>query len=229
MIPQHFLLVFITAIIVGSCGGEEIRHTGETVMKPEKPQAEIHETAPAATTKKNKKEAVVIVKNPADYSEAFLAGLHESTGFRKFDLRDSLFIINDQDTVLFPTSIKIGDAIKFTGRKDELAIALTVKRINYTTVSYSLEMVEFGKASHNQKGTADLASGFFLGSESDEENGELYMVDEFMDHGKDDCLLKIRIGEDPSGGNTLVCKIIKNCNGKLRNITLNNFPALQEK
>ncbi|ASS49139.1 MAG: hypothetical protein A3D31_04575 [Candidatus Fluviicola riflensis] len=230
MRPQYIILIFLTAVIVSSCGNEQPKSSQETTMNPGKPQTEIHQQNSANPVKNPDKKAVVVVKNEADYSKAFLEGLRKSTGFRKFNLRDSLFIINDQDTVLFPESVKIGDEIQFTGRKDELAIALRVKRINYTTVSYVLEMVEFGNTSHNQKGTADLSSGFFLGSESiQDDEGELYFVDEYSDEKSEACNFQIRIGRDEKRGNALFVKIAKSCNGKIRNINMDNFPMLLEK
>lgn len=226
---QYLIPILFTAAIVFSCSSEQPQSTQESTINPTKPHAEFHQLDSEKPSTDPPRKATVIVKNTDDYSAAFIAGLRESTGFRKFSLKDSLLIVDNQDTILFPQSINIGDELKFTGRKDELAIALTIKRLNYTTVSYWVEMVEFGKANHDQKGTADLSSGFFLGSESDEQNGELYMVDEFIDQGKRDCMLKIRIGSEPEKNGLRVCKIVKNCNGKLKNITLTNFPTLVEK
>ncbi len=115
----------------------------------------------------NKIETEIVVKNKADYSENFIEGLKE-LGYEKFVLKDSLLIINGKDTAYFPKAPNIGKQIVLTGRKGNLAIALTVKRINYTTVDYKIEMVESGKTSHNQTGQADIISSFFFGAESDE-------------------------------------------------------------
>ena len=91
-------------------------------------------------------------------------------------------------------------------------------------------MVEFGKSNHNQKGTADLSSGFFLGSESiQDDEGELYFVDEYSDEKSESCNFQIRIGTDEKRGNALFVKIAKSCNGKIKNITMDNFPMLLEK
>jgi len=226
---SRLLVVAISLFSFIRCTEEEQATRPNAIMKPAKPRLEFRQLESETPSTDPQRKATVVVKNTADYSEAFIAGLRESTGFRKFNLEDSLLIVDNQDTILFPQRVKLDDEIQFTGRKGELAIALRVKRINYSTVSYVLEMVEFGKSHHNQKGTADLSSGFFLGSESDEANGELYMVDEFIDQREGYCLLKIRIGNAPGNSNSLVCKVVKNCNGKLKNITLTNFPALQEK
>lgn len=93
----------------------------------------------------------IVIKNKAAYSEHFIQGLKE-LGFQKIELIDSLFIIDNKDTVLFSDTPKIGESSVYTGKQGNLAIAVTVKRSNYTTVDYQIEMVEFGKTSHTQIG-----------------------------------------------------------------------------
>lgn len=227
---QLVAISFFMVLLIQCSTEQEQPASSETTIKPEKPHAEFHQKDPETPTETPPRKAVVVVKNPSDYSKAFIDGLRESTSFRKFNLYDSMLVINNQDTVLFPGSIKIGDEVQFTGRKDDLAIALRIKRINYTTVSYNLEMVEFGKTNHFQKGTADLSSGFFLGSESIQgDEGELYFVDEYSDEKSESCNFQIRIGADEKRGNALFVKMAKRCNGKIRNITMDNFPMLLEK
>ncbi len=173
----------------------------------------------------DKKETEIIVKNKADYSEKFIQGL-KNLGYKKFELIDSLFIIEDKDTVTFSQTPKIGERRIYTGRLENLAIAVTIKRINYTTVDYTIEMVEFGKTSHNQTGQADIISSFFFGAESneDERTGEGYFVTEYIDNRENNCYTHIRIGDDNQ-----LAKIIKNCNGKIKDITLENFTTLHTK
>ena len=87
-------------------------------------------------------------------------------------------------------------------------------------------MVEFGKSSYNQTGQADIISSFFLGTESDEDvkTGEGYFVTEYIERRAKDCHIHIRLGDDNERA-----KIIKNCNGKIRDITLDNFKTLRRK
>jgi hypothetical protein len=120
----------------------------------------------------------------------------------------------------------LGEQRVYSGREGDLAVALTVKRVNYTTVAYKIEMVEFGKSSHNQSGQADMVSSFFLGTESDEDvqTGEGYFVTEYIESRDKDCYTHIRLGDDNERA-----KIIKTCNGKIRDITLDNFKTLRRK
>jgi hypothetical protein len=176
------------------------------------------------------KETEIVIKNKAVYSVTFIQGLKE-LGYEKFELKDNLFLINGKDTAYFPETPKIGKHIVLTGRKGNLAIALTVKRINYTTVDYKIEMVEFSKASHNQSGQADIISSFFFGAESDEseKTGIGYFVTEFTEYKNKDCYTYIRLGYEEETGPYLLGKLKKNCNGKIMDIDLDNFTTLIEK
>jgi hypothetical protein len=167
----------------------------------------------------------IVVKNNAAYSEHFIQGLQE-LGFQKIELIDSLLIIDNKDTVLFSRTPKIGESRVYTGKKGNLAIAVTIKRINYTTVDYRIEMVEFGKANHTQTGQADIISSFFFGPESniDEQTGVGYFVTEYTDNRANNCATQIRIGDENE-----LAKIIKYCNGKIKDITLDNFTTLHQK
>lgn len=178
----------------------------------------------------NKVKTEIVVKNKSDYSENFIQGLRE-LGYEKFELKDSLLIINGKDTSYFPETPEIGKEIVLTGRKENLAIALTVKRINYTTVDYKIEMVEFGKTSHNQSGKADIISSFFFGTESDqsEKTGNEYFVTAFTEYKDKDCYTFIRLGYEEETGPFLLGKLKKNCNGKIMDIDLDNFITLIEK
>ena len=167
----------------------------------------------------------IVVKNNAAYSEHFIQGLKE-LGFQKIELIDSLLIIDNKDTVLFSRTPKIGESRVYTGKKGNLAIAVTIKRINYTTVDYRIEMVEFGKANHTQTGQADIISSFFFGPESniDAQTGVGYFVTEYTDNRANNCATQIRIGDENE-----LAKIIKYCNGKIKDITLDNFTTLHQK
>ncbi|WP_445456645.1 YARHG domain-containing protein [Flavobacterium sp. HNIBRBA15423] len=120
--------------------------------------------------------------------------------------------------------------IVLTAKQDNLSIALVVKRINEKTIEYSIEMVESGKNNYTKKGFASVSDGPYLGSESDESSvsGISYFCDEYIDTNGD-CYINIRLGKEEESGNHLLGKIIKNCNDKIKDITLDNFPTLIEK
>jgi hypothetical protein len=170
-------------------------------------------------------DTVIVIKNKTAYSEHFIQGLKE-LGFQKIELIDSLLIIDNKDTVLFSDTPKIGESRVYTGKQGNLAIAVTVKRSNYTTVDYQIEMVEFGKTSHRQTGQAHIISSFFFGPESniDAQTGVGYFVTEYTDNRANNCATHIRIGDENG-----LAQIIKYCNGKIKDITLDNFTTLHQK
>jgi len=179
--------------------------------------------------KLEQEEESIFVKDSADYSAAFLKEL-KASGMKDLSLVDSFLILGPRDTVSFPQIPKISQMTVFTARKGDLAIALTVERINQTTIDYKVEMVEFGKARHISKGKADLNIGFYFGAETDENTrtGTSYLSTQFIDQN-DSCYTFIRIGSEDESNRYLLGRLIKNCNGKIIDIGLDNFPTLIEK
>ncbi len=173
--------------------------------------------------------AKLIVKNEADYSPAFLSLLRQNTDFENFYLDGNLMVINGTDSAYFASEPPIGKTIVLHGQKEPLAITLQLKRINQTTVDYTINMMKSGKPAYTQTGSADISPFFFLGAESDEDDasGASYFATEFTT-ANSDCHTAIRIGKTESSRNFLG-KLIKNCNEDVRDIDLDNFPTLREK
>jgi len=182
------------------------------------------------TTEKIKQPEIVI-ENKSDYSKKFIDGLKEISYYGKFNLKDNLLVIDDTDTTYFNETPKIGKFITLTGEKKGLKIIINIKRINYTTIDYKIEMFTSGTLKHSQVGHAEIASSFFLGDESDEseKSGVSYYVTEFSELRENDCYTYIRLGYEEGTGSYLLGKLVKNCNGDIHEITLDNFPTLIEK
>ena len=182
-----------------------------------------------ADSTNNIKGNSIFIKDSSDYSISFLNAVTES-GIQNIALVGNLFILEQTDTVMFPQIPKIGEKTTLTAKKDQVAIALKIERINQTTIDYEIEMVEFGNASYNYRGQADLSPHFYFGAETDESSlsGTSYLSTEFSDH-QDSCYTYIRLGVETESGPYLLGKIKKNCNGKIENIGLENFPTLVEK
>jgi len=139
------------------------------------------------------------IENRSDYSEEFIASL-EMDQMNYQALIGNKLILSEGDTVYFPEEPKIGVPTKLTARSKGVAMALSIERINQSTIEYQLEITEFGKDSYFKDGQADLSAHFFFGS-----------------------------GREKDSGPVLLGKIIKNCNGNLMDIQLDNFPTLIEK
>lgn len=166
------------------------------------------------------------IKNASDYDANFIKELRQQP-LGDVTLDGNLFIEDGQE-MSFPFYPKLKKKVVLTGKKDDLAITLTVERINQTTIEYNVEMVESGKPSHIAKGTASITATFYMGSETDEnsETGMAYGADEYINM-KGDCNTFIRLGKEDEKGR-LLGKLIKNCNDKLEDIDLDSFPTLVE-
>jgi hypothetical protein len=178
-----------------------------------------------------KKSAKLVIDNEIQYSKKFITQLRRTNGMEEIEFNNGIMILNQKDSISFPEIPTINRSIVFTGRKEDLAIALTVKRINYTSIEYRLEIVEFGKSSKTTKGIADLGGFFFFGGESDtdELTKENYFSTEFTNK-IDSCYTNIRIGNsEDSEDFPLLAKIVKNCNQEITTVDLDNFPTLREK
>lgn len=193
-------------------------------------QAQADKNTNSGLTEESEKQPEIVVENKSDYSKKFIEGLKEIPYYKKFTLKDNLLIIDDTDTAYFSETPKIGKRFVLTGEKEGFKITLTVKRLNYTTIDYKIEMIGTGKLKHTQSGQADMASAFFIGEESDEsDSGISYSPTEFSDIREDDCYTYIRLGHEEETGPYLLGKLIKNCNDDIHDIDLDNFPMLIEK
>ncbi len=193
-------------------------------------KAQADKNASSRLATENGKQPEIVVENKSDYSKKFIEGLKEIP-YKKFALKDNLLIIEDTDTTYFSETPRIGEFITLTGEKKGLKIIINIKRINYTTIDYKIEMFTSGTLKHSQVGQADIASAFFLGDESDtsDKSGVSYYVTEFSELRENDCYTYIRLGYEEGTGSYLLGKLVKNCNEDIHEIALDNFPTLIEK
>ena len=222
-----FLIIVVLSFMACNNPGSDNRivsKSSDTTM------AAVADSLNVAETELQTGKKEIIIKDSSHYSDEFIQKLQE-LGYEKFELKDSLFIINDEDTAYFSGIPKIGKQLVLTGKQDDLSITLTVKRINYTTIDYHIEMLDSDGAIHNETGQADVSTGFFLGEESDvsEKTGTSYFVTEFADYKSADCYAYIRLGYEEETGPYLSGKLKKNCNGEIQDIELDNFATLIEK
>lgn len=195
----------------------------------------VDENLPNDSTKVEKKEEKIpeeAKETIPDYSEEFLKSFKDmQENFGPMELQGDTILMGENGKTFFPEEPLKGKTYTLTGiQEQKLAISLTVKRINYTTIDYKVEIVEFGQSNYTDEGQAHLSAGFILGDESDESSlsGNSYGATEFFDY-KEDCHTSIRLGRDEASGNYLLGKLIKNCNGEIKDIELDNFPTLVEK
>jgi len=175
----------------------------------------------------NQQDTFFVVKDSNQYSQRFLEKLKASGYAIKYQLRDSMLIMNNVDTVFFPTYLTINEKIKLTGKINNRSLSLFVHRKNYTTIVFELKIFNSGQLVDEQKGEADIGTLFFLGAESDEDDktGLAYFAAEYskMDSS---CVLSIRIGTGDS--DQLKAKLNRKCSDEKKSIDLDDCPTLRE-
>ncbi len=185
---------------------------------------------PNAIESETKKLADISIADEAQYSPEFVSQIRSFGGIEQIDLEGNLVILDQKDSIQFPEIPRLNKSYTLKGKEGNLSLSMTVKRVNYTSVEYKIEMNELGKSNKSEMGLAHLSGFFFLGSESDvdDQTEESYFCTEFS-VAKDPCHLSIRIGNiEDSPDQALLAKVIKNCNGEIRDIDLDNFPTLRE-
>lgn len=173
--------------------------------------------------------ALVQAASSGKYSERFLKALHEH--YKGAILQDSLLTLNTEETFAFPDIPRPGTPIILKGESPLLTITLTVERVNYTTITYHIEMTDSGKLTYSHSGEADLSPHFHLGAEVDEysNTGSAYLAVEYLDPREGEYGTSIRLGYSEECGPHLLGKLIKNCNGNIRDVGLFDFPTLIER
>ncbi|MCA6361946.1 MAG: hypothetical protein IM638_02850 [Bacteroidetes bacterium] len=122
----------------------------------------------------------VVVQHPEKYSLFFLNELANSGCAKTVTLIDSLFIIDGNDTAFLPTGVSRQNE-RFTGKTEQYAIQLIIKRNTFSSVNFNLTCREESGKQTTFRGEAHLRPCFFMGAEMDEdENGNMYPADEFV-------------------------------------------------
>lgn len=167
-----------------------------------------------------------VVKDPTQYSPAYLEKLKTSGYAIRYLLADSMLVMNDVDTTFFPTHLPTNKKVELIGQKNDSTISLSVQRKNYTTIAFILKIFDSGNLIDEQAGEADIGGLFFLGAESDEDDqtGDSYFASEYT-KTYSSCNLSIRIGSEDD---QFKGKIKRYCLDKKKNIDF-GCPTLRSK
>ena len=175
----------------------------------------------------NDTNSSLIVIDSSFYSVSFLKSLEPQKANWKFCLDSDKFIFNNLDTIVFPNLLPLNQEIFLTGKKGDLRINLTVKRILLSTIDYKIEVIKNNNTPAIKSGLADLSPYFFVHSKTDEIDSTIYSSEstEYWD-SNGDYLTSIRIGKDRD--NKLLLGKVE-CKLKALEINLDNCPTLIEK
>ncbi len=169
-------------------------------------------------------------KPVGDYSPAFLQKLMMQKGQRDVTIHGEKIIFGGKDTVSFPAEPAMNEVIKVGGKNKNLRIAGTIKRINYTSVDYHMEVEDVSGNRCIYTGTADLGAGFYLASESDTDDstGDSYFSTEFHTEDQTCQAFSLRIGKPAQPDAKYLVKIISDCSDACASIDLDNGPVLKQ-
>lgn len=168
------------------------------------------------------------VQDSSLYDAFFLKKMAENAEFMgSLKLVNDMIILEEIDTMRLPEYPRMGEVYYFEATVDGAELKVRIERKNYTDVAYEFELIG-GDELIMDEGTAVLSTGFIMGSESDESSfsGMSYFVDEFIDFSGD-CSITLRLGHEEESGPELLCKIIKDCNHPLPDLTLDNLPSMK--
>jgi hypothetical protein len=139
------------------------------------------------------------IKDEKQYSETFLAefkakhSIYETVAL----IDDTIIINNDRENIiLIPTDLPLNQPITYEESAKGIKYILTVKRINFSTLEYNyFETVNENKKNEKQ-GQADLEPVFYFGAEGtfEDENENVYGMNEYINSSKDGCQTLIYIG-----------------------------------
>jgi hypothetical protein len=162
------------------------------------PSGKIHRYRRSVTVRELN-ETVFFITNESMYSPTFLSEFKA-----RHSVYDTVSLINDtiivnNDTVghiIIPTDLPLNKKVTYEELEKDKKHILTVKRINYSTIEYVYFEEVNGQQTNLRKGTADLEPVFYFGAEGifEDENENIYGMNEYIDNSEKDCCINIYIG-----------------------------------
>lgn len=130
---------------------------------------------------------IFYIQDSTQYSAAFLQQFHQRHNIYETVslIGDSIIINNDRkDCMLLPTRLPLNKPVLYELKKGTTGYGLTITRINYSTVEYSMHN---GDASTIMRGFADINPVFYYGSEGTFEttDGSIFGMNDYFDFRSD--------------------------------------------
>jgi hypothetical protein len=210
------LIIILLSALIYSCGhNPEAGKSSKTLVTTQK------------SNSTNDTNSSIIIKDSSFYSVSFLKSLEPQKAHWKFYLDSDKFIFNTLDTILFPNLLPLNKVMFFTGKKGDLKINITVKRILLSTIDYKIEVIANSNPPAIKSGLADLSPYFFVNTRTDVIDSTAINSEttEYWDT-TGDYLTSIRVGKNPDN-KLLIIKV--ECKVNKLEINLDNCPVLTEK
>lgn len=190
------LIFGILILVLCSCGHQTTRKT----MEEKKDSGQVASANTLDTLISGK---WLVVGDTTQYGASFLHELREvSSEYDTLKVAgDSLFIwykpLHKPDTTVrysywIPTKLELNREIAFSTTQEGQNYLLTLKRTNYTDLSYQLSH----EGQSVKAGIASLQGSFFFGAETDEnEKGEMIFLNQYIDQSNGGTIIKVEIEE----------------------------------
>jgi hypothetical protein len=139
------------------------------------------------------------IKDESKYSQTFLAEFKlRHSAYQTVSLIDDTIIINNDKVghIIITTDLPLNQQVTYEKTENGLKHVLTVKRINYSTLEYNYFEAVDGQQINKKQGTADIEPVFYFGAEGtfEDENENVYGMNEYIDNSKKDCWTYIYVG-----------------------------------
>ena len=139
------------------------------------------------------------IKDKTKYSENFISEFKKYHGiYETVSLIEDTIIINNakEEFIIIPTDLPLNTIVIYGKTEKDKEQILTVKRINISTLEYYYYEKINDKKTNEKQGTADLEPTFYFETEGtfEDENGNIYGMNEYIDNSEKDCWTYIYIG-----------------------------------
>ena len=183
-----------------------------------------------STAKPKKNKLTISVEDKCDYSSVFLKDLKNSKlddVYKSINLKDSLVILDNKDTVYFPTKPEV-KKMYFLKSSNKMWISeLRVERINQSSIEYMVAYTDRLGYRIEEKGIANLNPTFVLGSEIDDVNGIAFAANEYSDNdGKR--YISIRLGVEDDSDSLLLGRVFIKGIDRCSIIEMEKLPIYKE-
>lgn len=144
-------------------------------------------------------KTIFFIKDETKYSQTFLKEFKERHSiYEAVSLIDDTIIVNNDRVghIIIPTDLPFNQQVIYQKSENGKKQVLNVKRINYSTLEYNYYEETNGQKTNQRQGTADLEPVFYFGAEGtfEDENENVYGMNEYIDSSEKDCWTNIYIG-----------------------------------
>lgn len=183
-----------------------------------------------ADAKSKKKKVAISIEKGSRYNDEFVKRVHNSElekQFKSIYYKDSIIILDKIDTIYFPIRPEIGRFYILKSKNKMWISELVVERKDLTSIEYMVAFTDRLGYRIEEKGIATLNPTFVLGDETDEIDGDAYLVDEYIEK-LGNRYISIRLGVKSITDTTLLGRVYIEGIDRCSIIELDELPVYKE-